>query len=114
MVFSVNPTAEKTHQQFQSIAISSAGEGAGSPITGGGEAPPAGGNGTAPSPPVAAPSGAPTPGGGAMQPGQGMVEGGACNCAVQCMTGNFPVAGQGVGAFGGFGGGMPANMAVSG
>lgn len=56
MVFSINPTAAKTHAQFQAEAIKQKGNGAGGAITGnGGQAPPA----------AAPPAGAPPAGGAA-------------------------------------------------
>jgi len=121
MVFSINPTAEKTHAQFKEKAMSQNG------------APPAG------APPAAAPaSGAPAPGGtlppilggpppaqgaaptnGAQppsqtQPGSGMATGigqvnnGQCTCSCLCGVASFPnPALQGRGAFGGMSGAMP-------
>ncbi|KAK7948242.1 uncharacterized protein PG986_009128 [Apiospora aurea] len=109
MTFSINPTAEKSQALFQSMAIAQKGQGAPSAIVGGGAA-----NGTAPPPPPAA--GAPRPpprrqprraGIGQLTPGTGQ-----CVCAVSCAPGSFPaVAAQGLGAFGGMPGGMPAEMA---
>ncbi|KXJ96926.1 hypothetical protein Micbo1qcDRAFT_155636 [Microdochium bolleyi] len=121
MVFSVNPTAEKTHAAFQAAAIAQNGKGAASPITGGapvappaGAAPPADGaanNGTAP---VAPPAGgaAPTPGaGGAVETGTGTIQNGQCVCAVQCAAAAFPAPDvQGRGAFGGYAGALPRSM----
>ena len=112
MAFSVNPTAEKTQAMFQAMAIAQKGTGVPSAITGGG-------NGTAAAPPAAAPPvaapAAPPAAGGATAPSQGMgqlVPGtGQCICAVTCAPGSFPaVQAQGLGAFGGMGGGLPASM----
>lgn len=122
MVFSVNPTAEKTHAMFQALAISQKGQGGGSAITGGAPAaaaPPAGG-----APPAA---GAPPPAAGAVASGTapdaaqntGFVQGvgtldgqGNCQCVVSCQfNGNFPVAAQGAGSFGGIPGGVPMGSA---
>lgn len=110
MAFSINPTAEKSQAMFQAMAIAQKGTGAPSAITGGGNgtaAPPA-------APPAAAPA-APPAESGAVAPSQGMgqiVPGtGQCICAVTCAPGSFPaVQAQGVGAFGGMGGGLPASM----
>lgn len=116
MVFSINPTAAKTHANFQSLAIAQRGKGKSSAITGGAAAPGAGaaqpppaanpaapaagagGGGTIP-PPAAAPA---APGTGP-QTGTGQaLPGGACLCAVICGAGSFPAVGaQGQGAFGG-------------
>ncbi|KAH7040482.1 uncharacterized protein B0I36DRAFT_310777 [Microdochium trichocladiopsis] len=114
MVFSVNPTAEKTHAAFQAAAIAQAGKGASSPITGGAPvAPPAAAapaNGTAP---VAPPAESAAPGGatGTIETGTGTIQDGQCICAVQCSAANFPAADlQGRGNFGGFAGALPASM----
>ncbi|KAK8087001.1 GPI-anchored cupredoxin-like protein 1 [Apiospora phragmitis] len=124
MTFSINPTAEKSQAIFQSMAIAQKGMGAPSAIVGGGAA-----NGTAPPPPPAGGAAAPPPPakeGGAAPPATGgaaaggMTQGvgqlapgsGQCICAVSCAPGSFPaVAAQGLGAFGGMPGGMPAEMA---
>lgn len=120
MVFSVNPTAEKTAADFQAAAIAQAGKGASSPITGGAPvAPPAAGagggaatNGTAPAAPAApVASGAPAGGAGNIETGTGTIQNGQCVCAVQCSAANFPAANvQGRGMFGGYAGGIPASM----
>ena len=109
MVFSINPTAEKTHAQFQAQAIAQNGTGTASGITGG----------TSSAAPSAAPSatvGGDTPAtavaGGAAQATGNIVTGigqvnadGSCVCAVSCAAGSFPnVAAQGVNSFGGVGG----------
>ncbi|KAK8133946.1 hypothetical protein PG984_005958 [Apiospora sp. TS-2023a] len=112
MTFSINPTAEKSQAIFQSMAIAQKGTGAPSAIVGGGAAGAA--NGTAP--PAAAPpaAGAPPPpakSGAAPLPPP-VVLPPPCICAVSCAPGSFPaVAAQGLGAFGGMPGGMPAEMA---
>ncbi|KAK8039210.1 hypothetical protein PG993_007621 [Apiospora rasikravindrae] len=123
MTFSINPTAEKSQAIFQSMAIAQKGQGAPSAIVGGGAA-----NGTAPPPPPPPAAGAPPPAkeSGAAPPATGgaakggMTQGigqltpgsGQCVCAVSCAPGSFPaVAAQGLGAFGGMPGGMPAEMA---
>lgn len=110
MVFSINPTAEKTQAMFQSMAIAQKGKGEPSAITGGNgtAAPPA-------APPAEAPAAAPPAENGAAAPSQGMgqlVPGtGQCICAVTCAPGSFPaVQAQGLGAFGGMAGGLPASM----
>lgn len=120
MVFSINPSTDKTHAMFQALAISQKGNGGGSAITGG--TPPAAAPGApaaappapAAAPPAAASSLAPLPSGTAPNGavGTGIVTGagtigadGACVCAVSCsFGGGFPAAAQGAGAFGGFGG----------
>lgn len=120
MVFSLNPTAEKTHAKFQALAIEQSGNGQSTPITGGdkpadkpaGETPPAEG---APSgspsaaPPAESSAPAPPAGGDGATPGKGTVGAdGSCTCFVQCAAGGFPaVNAQGVGSYGGFGGGLP-------
>ncbi|KAK6955826.1 hypothetical protein Daesc_003470 [Daldinia eschscholtzii] len=102
MTFSINPTAEKSQAMFQAKAIEQNGSGAGSAITG---------NATETA--VAAPAASSTEAAAApgVTQGTGTIENGACVCAVQCSTGSFPVnAAQGIGAFGGYAGGLPANM----
>lgn len=96
MVFSINPTAEKTQAMFQGMAIAQNGTGSATPITGG--------QGAAPSSsPVTAPSN--NSGGSGATPGQGTVGAdGSCTCIASCSAGSFPAAVQGVGAFGGMGG----------
>ncbi|KAI0513220.1 Cupredoxin [Xylaria bambusicola] len=115
MVFSINPTAEKSQALFQSMAIQQKGQGAGSAITG---------NATSSaiasdvaSTPVAsateAAGGATETGAaGAIQTGEGQLVAGACVCAVVCGAGSFPaVNAQGIGNFGGVPGAIPASMA---
>ncbi|XXG97040.1 nucleolar protein [Hypoxylon texense] len=105
MTFSINPTAEKTQAMFQAMAIAQNGTGAGSAITGNATTS-AAADSAATS--TAAAGAAAT---SAITAGTGLVEGGACVCAVQCSTGSFPaVAAQGIGAFGGFAGSLPAAM----
>ncbi|KAI6092702.1 Cupredoxin [Hypoxylon rubiginosum] len=106
MTFSINPTAAKTQAMFQAMAIAQNGTGAGSAITG---------NATTSAVDSAASATATASAGAAatsaISMGSGLVEGGACVCAVQCSTGSFPaVAAQGIGAFGGFAGSLPAAM----
>ncbi|KAH6603951.1 hypothetical protein Trco_007397 [Trichoderma cornu-damae] len=116
MVFSINPTAAKTHAQFQQMAIAQNGTGAATPITGGsGSAsppPPA----ASPAQTSAAPAAPPASGDstGSITPGKGTVGAdGSCSCFVQCSPGSFPVnAAQGIGARGGWGGSLPMNMAA--
>lgn len=120
MTFSINPTAAKTQAMFQSMAIAQNGTGAGTGITGG-EAPAAsaapanatGGAAAAPPAEGGAAAGGAAAGGAAATPtmGQGTIQNGACVCAVSCSVGSFPAAqAQGVGAFGGLPGALPANM----
>ncbi|KAI8960504.1 Cupredoxin [Daldinia sp. FL1419] len=106
MTFSINPSAEKTQAMFQAMAIQQNGSGAGSAITG---------NATESAPAAAAPAATSTeaaaPAASGIAQGTGTIENGACVCAVQCSTGSFPVnAAQGIGAFGGYPGGLPASM----
>lgn len=103
MTFSINPTAEKSQAIFQAAAIQQNGTGAGSAITGNATE-------TAVAAPAASSTEAAAAPSGIIQ-GTGAIENGACVCAVQCSTGSFPVnAAQGIGAFGGFAGGIPASM----
>ena len=128
MVFSINPTNDKTHAMFQSLAIQQRGQGGQSAIVGGAPAapvaaPPAGappaGAPPAGAPPAAAPV-APPPAAGTAPNGalaSGVVTGagtigpnGECQCAVVCQfdqSAAFPVQAQGAGAFGGIPGGVP-------
>lgn len=111
MTFSINPTADKTQAMFQAMAIAQKGTGAGSAITGNGTAaaPPAA---AAPAASSAASSAAGAAATGSVQQGTGNLQAGQCVCAVSCGTGAFPaVQAQGVGAFGGFAGALPASMA---
>lgn len=128
MTFSINPTAEKTQIMFQAMAIAQKGTGAGSAITGNATAPVAAPPAVAPAAGSSAASLAPLPalstpvaGGaasltgstsGSVQTGVGqLLASGQCLCAVTCGTGSFPaVQAQGVGAFGGFAGALPASM----
>ncbi|EJT69384.1 hypothetical protein GGTG_13003 [Gaeumannomyces tritici R3-111a-1] len=120
MVFSINPTAAKTHANFQSLAIKQKGKGKNTAITGGAAAP---GAGAAAPPPAAAPAAGagsalpPAPAAGAVagsgpQRGAGQtLPDGSCQCTVICGAGSFPaVAAQGLGAFGGMPGSVPAAM----
>lgn len=106
MVFSVNPTAEKTHAMFQQKAIEQKGDGAASPITGGEGAPP---------PPEAAPPAAapPAEGGVGNVPGQGQIVDGSCVCMVSCSASGFPSAEQGLNARGGVAGALPMMGGIS-
>ncbi|KAK4102603.1 Cupredoxin [Parathielavia hyrcaniae] len=115
MVFSINPTAEKTHAQFQALAIQQNGNGAGSAITG--NPPPADPNAGASASSVADPaptatdaaSGAANTG---VATGTGTIAAdGSCVCAVQCSFPGFPnQAVQGRDSFGGWGGAVPMAM----
>lgn len=122
MVFSINPTAEKTQAIFQQMAIQQKGQGAGSAITGNATSSAVGGGSTdtpaatsSVANPAASSSGSATatlPAGGAIQTGTGEMVNGACVCAVVCTGGSFPAANvQGVGNFGGIPGSIPATMA---
>ncbi|KAH7160694.1 putative serine-threonine rich protein [Dactylonectria macrodidyma] len=123
MTFSINPTADKTQAMFQALAIKQKGEGAESPITDPNASAPAESAASTPveevatsvAPPVesvastvSAPEGTQ-----ALTPGEGVVGAdGSCTCVVTCASGSFPAAAQGVGAFGGMGGGIPIKMAA--
>ncbi|KAI1659224.1 Cupredoxin [Daldinia decipiens] len=103
MTFSINPSAEKTQALFQAAAIQQNGAGAGSAITGNATEPAVVAPAASSAAPVAVPSD--------VTQGTGTIQNGACVCAVQCSTGSFPVnAAQGIGAFGGFAGGIPSSM----
>lgn len=123
MVFSINPTAEKTHAMFKEKAIQQKGKGEQTPITGGkpseqpaaekpSAAPPAPPAPPAPQPPAATDT-ASAPENTGYVPGKGQLgNDGSCTCVVSCSAGSFPaVNAQGVGAFGGMGGGLPMKMA---
>jgi hypothetical protein len=124
MVFSINPTAEKTHAMFQSLAIQQAGNGAGGAITGNGPAADPNASSSAlatPTPVATSAAGATdvataTDAAGAVNTGIATGVGqvgadGSCVCAVQCSVGGFPnVAVQGRDNFGGWGGAVPMAM----
>lgn len=113
MVFSINPSAEKTHAMFQSLAIKQKGAGAGGAITGNGPAPDANAGASGAAPSLATPTGAAPALNTGIATGVGQVGAdGSCVCAVQCSIGGaFPnVAVQGRGAFGGYAGGIPMAM----
>ncbi|KAI0205468.1 hypothetical protein F4808DRAFT_233851 [Astrocystis sublimbata] len=125
MTFSINPTADKTQAMFQAMAIQQKGMGAGSAITGNATAAPE--MEAPPPPPTEAPAGdapaptetpaagetpAPVGSDSPIQTGTGEIKDGACVCAVVCGAGSFPAAAvQGLGAFGGIPGSLPASMA---
>lgn len=109
MVFSINPTAEKTHAMFKEKAIAQKGDGKQTPITGGEgdkgkESPvaPPPADTTKAAPPATTTS-ASAPEGTGATPGQGTVgPDGSCHCVVACAAGSFPnIEAQGLGAFGG-------------
>lgn len=124
MVFSINPTAAKTHAQFQAKAIEQNGTGTGGAITGNSPAADpnassaAAGAGAAATATPAAGGVAATGTGSAGAANTGVVVGsgqvgadGACVCAVQCSFGGFPnQAVQGRDSFGGWGGAVPMAM----
>ncbi|QUC22998.1 uncharacterized protein UV8b_07239 [Ustilaginoidea virens] len=137
MVFSINPTADKTHAMFRELAIAQNGTGSATPVSGGKSsvAPPVqapqqtpdGGqrcSGTSvagPQSSVAPPGPAPqqTPygeqGGSGLTYGKGTVGAdGSCTCVVACSAGSFPaVQPQGVGACGGMAGSLPVMDSMS-
>ncbi|CAM1509449.1 Fc.00g031880.m01.CDS01 [Cosmosporella sp. VM-42] len=123
MVFSINPTAEKTQAMFQQKAIEQKGDGKSTPITGGdgtadapaNSAPAATSSAAAEAPPSAtsvasAPEG--TGAAGSDTPGQGTINpDGSCTCFVACAAGSFPaIEAQGLGNFGGQSGSLALNM----
>ncbi|KAI0882504.1 Cupredoxin [Annulohypoxylon maeteangense] len=108
MTFSINPSAAKTQAMFQAMAIQQNGTGAGSAITGNSTAIASSAVAAAPAATSAAAAS------GSINQGSGVIEGGACVCAVTCSSGSFPaVAAQGIGAFGGIAGALPASMMES-
>ncbi|KAK3345253.1 hypothetical protein B0H65DRAFT_548981 [Neurospora tetraspora] len=121
MVFSINPTAEKTQAQFQAQAIAQNGTGTDSGITGGkASAAPSAAPSASASATVGGDTTATAVAGGAAQATGNIVTGvgqvaadGSCVCAVSCAAGSFPnMAAQGVNAFGGVGGSIPRAMAL--
>ncbi|KAI1354281.1 Cupredoxin [Xylaria sp. FL0043] len=116
MVFSINPTAEKTQAIFQAMAIAQKGQGAGSAITGNATTSAVASDSAAATSIASATSAAgateTASAGGAIQTGTGQLVAGACVCAVTCGAGSFPaVNAQGIGNFGGVPGAIPASMA---
>lgn len=98
MVFSINPTANKTQADFQAMAIQQ--NGTASATT------PAilGGTASATTVSVAAA----TASSGTVVAGTGTINtGGACDCSCLCGVAAFPNALQGIGGFGGMSGAMP-------
>ncbi|TVY50029.1 putative GPI-anchored cupredoxin [Lachnellula occidentalis] len=106
MVFSVNPTANKTQAMFAQMAIAQNGTGTATGITGGSSAAAAA---AAPASSSSSSSSSASSGSsGSMVSSQGTLNsGGACTCACLCGVASFPSAAQGVGAFGGMSGAMP-------
>ncbi|KAI1291627.1 Cupredoxin [Xylaria venustula] len=106
MVFSINPTAEKTQDLFQAMAIQQKGQGTGSAITGNSTSS-AVASDTAAATTVASATDAAgatqtASADGSLQTGSGQLVAGACVCAVTCGAGSFPaVDAQGIGNFGG-------------
>lgn len=94
MVFSINPTENKTQADFKALAIKQNGTALATAVIAGGAA-----KSTTVS--VAAPA-ASTAAAGSMVAGSGtIVSGGACSCSCLCGVAAFPLAAQGLGAFGG-------------
>lgn len=123
MTFSINPTLTNTQALFQAKAIQQKGAGKGSAITGNAGAQVGNGTAAAPAaPPAAAPAVPATPAGASAAPaapaaaapitqGTGTIQNGQCVCAVACGVGAFPAAAaQGLSAFGGMPGALPASM----
>src|SRR5689334_14911200 len=93
MVFSVNPTQDKTQAKFKSVAIQQ--KGGGSSVSTPAATPTEGEANASSS--AATPAGSET-----VTPGKGTLgSDGSCTCAVSCGSNAFPVAAQGIGAFGG-------------
>ncbi|KAF5596873.1 serine-threonine rich protein [Fusarium pseudocircinatum] len=110
MVFSINPTAEKTQAKFKEMAIQQNGDGKATPITGGdaAPAPPAESKPAESKPAEAAPA---APEATGVVPGKGTIGGdGSCVCMVSCSAGGFPAQAQGINSFGGMGGAMPYKL----
>ncbi|KAF4441964.1 serine-threonine rich [Fusarium acutatum] len=110
MVFSINPTAEKTQAKFKEMAIQQNGDGKATPITGGDAAPaaPAESKPAESKPAEAAPA---APEATGVVPGKGTIGGdGSCVCMVSCSAGGFPAQAQGINSFGGLGGAMPYKL----
>ncbi|KAI5457356.1 Cupredoxin [Mariannaea sp. PMI_226] len=111
MVFSINPTQEKTQADFQALAIKQKGSGSDTPITN----PSATQVNQAPPPAASTVVNAPPPpqDTNGVVPGKGVVgSDGSCICVAVCSSGSFPAAAQGVGAFGGMPGALPMDMAT--
>lgn len=110
MVFSINPTAEKSQAKFKELAIAQKGDGKLAPIQGGAPAPPAESKPAEAAPPAAAPpagtdAAAAPPEATGVVPGMGTVApDGSCVCHVSCAAGAFPAAAQGINSFGGMAG----------
>ncbi|KAG5982109.1 hypothetical protein E4U55_002287 [Claviceps digitariae] len=127
MVFSINPTADKTHAKFKDLAIKNDGAGAGPAITTGQQNVACGTEApkqtTAGTPDAEVPKQTPVADQGkqASQAGTGITSGkgtvgpdGSCSCVVSCSPGSFPAAqAQGVGAIGGMGGAIPIMGSMS-
>ncbi|KPM45741.1 hypothetical protein AK830_g738 [Neonectria ditissima] len=110
MVFSINPTADKTQAMFQALAIKQKGEGAETPITDPAATP---GQGEAEAPAASTTVASAPEGTQALTPGEGTLgSDGSCVCIVSCAAGSFPAEAQGLGAFGGQPGGMAIKMAA--
>jgi hypothetical protein len=97
MVFSINPTTDKTQAMFQQMAVQQNGTGATAVIAGGAA------KSTTVSVAAAATT---TASSGTMVAGSGtIVAGGSCSCSCLCGVAAFPNAvQQGLGAFGGLSG----------
>ncbi|KAJ9141975.1 Serine-threonine rich protein [Pleurostoma richardsiae] len=121
MTFSINPTAAKTQAMFQAMAIAQNGTGTGSAITGNGTAaaPAEGSSSVATTAtsllPLGTESAAASTATSSVVTGTGTTNAdGSCACAVVCAVGSFPaVQAQGIGAFGGFSGALPASMVAA-
>jgi hypothetical protein len=98
MVFSINPSTDKTQADFKQLAIKQNGTALSTAVIVGGPA-------AATTVSVAAPAATTAAGAGTMVAGSGtVVVGGACSCSCLCGVESFPNAAQGLGAFGGLSG----------
>ncbi|KAF4119423.1 hypothetical protein GMORB2_4765 [Geosmithia morbida] len=97
MVFSINPTAEKSQAKFKELAIQQEGDAAQSTPT------------PTPAPPPANNGTTLVGGGTGATPGQGLIgSDGSCHCVVSCSAGGFPASSvQGLGSIGGMAGSLP-------
>lgn len=126
MVFSINPTPEKTQAMFKELAIAQNGEGGEAPIVGGppaeeppaeeppADAPPADAP-PADAPPADDPPADAPPAEDGVVPGEGVVgEDGSCVCVVSCVASGFPaLEAQGINAWGGQAGSIPKIGSIS-
>lgn len=102
MVFSINPTANKTQAMFKTMAVAQNGTGTQSAIQGG--TPSNSGSGTAAASAVSSPAAAAAAPSVASGMGSTAADG-TCSCSCLCGQASFPEAAmQGIGMFGGMSG----------